>query len=144
VAEHIVNSAAQRANFIARVLRVGQIVADTVHGIWNATEAIPMILQTAKTIKELPELDDVLSWAPVDVVASSVIELTLGTDVADVVNLTNPTLSHWTRDLFPLLRATGLEFEQLHQRDWLNRLRQSNADPAANPSIKVIDFFARK
>ncbi|KJK62622.1 Male sterility protein [Aspergillus parasiticus SU-1] len=144
VTEHIVNRAAQHTNITARVLRVGQIVADTVHGIWNATEAIPMILQTAKTIKALPELDDILSWTPVDVIANSVVELTLGTDVAHIVNLTNPTLSHWTRDLLPLLKAAGLEFEQLPQREWLNRLRQSNPDPATNPPIKLIEFFASK
>ncbi|OGM48883.1 NRPS-like enzyme [Aspergillus bombycis] len=144
VTEHIVNRAAQRTNIAARVLRVGQIVADTVHGIWNATEAIPMILQTAKTIKALPELDDVLSWTPVDAIANSVIELTLGADVANIVNLTNPTLSHWTRDLLPLLRTVGLEFEQLPQREWLKRLRHSNPDPAANPPIKLIEFFASK
>ncbi|KAF7589032.1 hypothetical protein BBP40_004820 [Aspergillus hancockii] len=144
VTEHIVNRASWYANIAARVLRVGQIVADTVHGIWNATEAIPMILQTAKTINALPELDDVLSWTPVDVVARSVIELTLGADVVDVVNLTNPTLSHWTRDMLPLLRAAGLEFEQLPRREWVNRLRQSNPDPTLNPPIKLIEFFTQK
>ncbi|KAE8148866.1 hypothetical protein BDV25DRAFT_141355 [Aspergillus avenaceus] len=144
VTENIVNRAAKQTNIPARVLRVGQIVADTAHGIWNATEAIPMILQTAKTIKALPELDDVLSWTPVDVIAESVIDLTLGDNVADIVNLTNPTLNHWTRDLLPLLRSTGLDFEQLPKRDWLNRLRQSNPDPTVNPPIKLIEFFASK
>jgi carbohydrate kinase (thermoresistant glucokinase family) len=144
VTEHIVNRACRAANISSRVLRVGQIIADTEHGIWNATEAIPMIFQTAETIKALPLLDDILSWTPVDTIASSVIEATLSSVAAEVLNVTNPTLNHWTRDLLPLLKQAGLYFEALPKRDWLSRLRTSNADPILNPPIKLLDFFASK
>ncbi|OOF95586.1 hypothetical protein ASPCADRAFT_507410 [Aspergillus carbonarius ITEM 5010] len=144
VTEHIVNRATQQTGMTARVLRVGQIIADTARGIWNATEAIPMIFQTAETIHALPQLDDILSWTPVDVIATSVIDLTLAPVAGDVVNVTNPTLNHWTRDLLPLLRQAGLEFEELPQREWLQRLRDSNPDPDANPPIKLLEFFASK
>ncbi|RAK95922.1 NRPS-like enzyme [Aspergillus ibericus CBS 121593] len=144
VTEHIVNRAAQQTGMTARVLRVGQIIADTIRGIWNTTEAIPMIFQTAETIHALPQLDDILSWTPVDVIATSVIELTLAPVAGDVVNVTNPTLNHWTRDLLPLLRQAGLEFEELPPRGWLQRLRDSNQDPDANPPIKLLEFFASK
>ncbi|KAL2814280.1 hypothetical protein BJX63DRAFT_392630 [Aspergillus granulosus] len=144
VTEHIVNRAAQATAMSSRVLRVGQIIADTTHGIWNATEAIPMIFQTAETIKALPLLDDILSWTPVDTIASAVIEATFSSTASDVLNITNPTLNHWTRDLLPLLAQAGLGFEALPKREWLERLRTSNADPAANPPIKLLDFFAKK
>jgi nucleoside-diphosphate-sugar epimerase len=61
VTEHIIDRAAHQTGMTARVLRVGQIISDTVHGIWNATEAIPMILQTAETIHALPQLEDIVS-----------------------------------------------------------------------------------
>ncbi|PWY67834.1 NRPS-like enzyme [Aspergillus eucalypticola CBS 122712] len=141
VTEHIVNRAAHQAGITARVLRVGQIIADSVHGIWNATEAIPMMFQTAETIHALPQLDDLLSWTPVDVVATSVIDLTMASRAGEVVNLTNPLLSHWTRDLLPLLRQAGLEFEELSRHEWLQRLRESNQDPNVNPPIKLLEFF---
>ncbi|GES62865.1 NRPS-like enzyme [Aspergillus terreus] len=144
VTEHVVNRARKHTGMNARVLRVGQIVADTQHGIWNATEAIPMIFQTAETIKALPQLEDILSWTPVDVVATSVIDLTLATDAADVMNVTSPTLNHWTRDLLPLLKQAGLEFEEVPKREWLRRLRNSNPDPDINPPIKLVEFFASK
>ncbi|KAJ5107632.1 hypothetical protein N7456_004307 [Penicillium angulare] len=144
VTENIVNRAAKQTGMTARVLRSGQIVADTVHGIWNATEAIPMVFQTAKTIKALPQLDDVLSWTPVDVMASSIIELSFSTDAAEVMNVTNPTLSHWTQQLLPLLHEAGLEFEVLPKRAWLQRLKDSNQDPEVNPPIKLLEFFASK
>ncbi|KAJ5629105.1 acetyl-CoA synthetase-like protein [Penicillium lividum] len=144
VTEHIINRAAHQTGMTARVLRVGQIIADTSHGIWNATEAIPMIFRTAETIKALPQLDEILSWTPVDVIASSIIDITFAPDAAEVINVTNPILNHWTRDLLPLLEQAGLEFEQLSKREWINRLRGSDQDPNSNPPIKLFEFFASK
>lgn len=144
VTENIVNRAAHQTGMTARVLRAGQIVADKAFGIWNTAEAIPMILQTAKTIKALPQLDDVLSWTPVDVMAASIIELSLSSTAGEVLNVTNPTLNHWSKDLLPLLREAGLDFEELPKQQWLQRLRESNQDPEFNPPIKLLEFFASK
>jgi carbohydrate kinase (thermoresistant glucokinase family) len=144
VTEHIVNQACRKTTLSSRVLRVGQIIADTNHGIWNASEAIPMIFQTAETINALPLLDDILSWTPVDTVASSIIEATLSSKAAEVMNVTNPTLNHWTQDLLPLLEQAGLTFEALPKREWLARLRASNPDPTINPPVKLLSFFANK
>ncbi|KAL4922531.1 hypothetical protein BDW62DRAFT_217337 [Aspergillus aurantiobrunneus] len=144
VTEHVVNRACHETALTSRVLRVGQIIADTEHGIWNATEAIPMIFQTAVTINALPLLDDILSWTPVDTIASSVIEATLSPTGAEIMNLTNPTLNHWTQDLLPLLKQAGLTFDHVPKREWLDRLRKSDLDPTVNPPIKLLDFFANK
>ncbi|RAL12493.1 acetyl-CoA synthetase-like protein [Aspergillus homomorphus CBS 101889] len=144
VTEHVVNRAARVTGMTARVLRSGQIIADTVHGIWNATEAIPMMFQTAETIGALPQLDDLLSWTPVDVLAASVIDLTLAPVANDVLNVTNPNLNHWGKDLLPLLRQAGLRFETLSPREWVRRLQQSSRDPDVNPPIKLVEFFASK
>ncbi|OKL58807.1 hypothetical protein UA08_05740 [Talaromyces atroroseus] len=149
VTENIVHRAAHHTGMTARVLRLGQIVADTVHGIWNAQEAIPMILQTAQTTKALPRLDDVLSWTPVDVMASSVIDLTLSDGknektTAGIMNVTNKTLNHWTHNLLPLLKQAGLEFEDVPTHEWLDRFKHSNPDPELNPPIKLLEFFVGK
>ncbi|EXJ82474.1 hypothetical protein A1O3_06287 [Capronia epimyces CBS 606.96] len=145
VTENIVVRAAQETGMAARVLRSGQIVADTTHGIWNASDAMPMILQCAKTIKALPRLDDILSWTPVDVMAASFVELSLAPVVdSPVLNVTNATLNHWTQDLLPLLREAGLEFEELPKQAWVRRLRESNQDPEANPPVKLLEFFTQK
>lgn len=62
VAERIVHAAAKNTGMVAKVLRIGQIVGDTVSGLWNPTEAIPLLLQTAKTLGALPALDETPSW----------------------------------------------------------------------------------
>lgn len=59
VTEHIIKAAGDIPSMIASVLRVGQIVGDTTHGSWNTTEAIPLMIQSAKTIGALPTLEEV-------------------------------------------------------------------------------------
>lgn len=59
VTEHIIKNAGERTSMTATVLRVGQIVGDTKHGSWNTTEAIPLMIQSAKTMGALPALEEV-------------------------------------------------------------------------------------
>lgn len=63
VAEQIVRNAARDAGAKSRVLRIGQLIGDTKVGEWNATEGVPMTIQTAVTLGALPTLDEV-SLAP--------------------------------------------------------------------------------
>ncbi|KAL4895444.1 hypothetical protein BDV59DRAFT_200088 [Aspergillus ambiguus] len=153
VAEHICVNAAQQAGLPARVLRIGQVIGDQKNGIWNTTEAIPLMLQSATTIGALPKLDESPLWLPVDVVAGTVIDISLSgsgvssssvTDSDVVFNIVSQHPFHWTRDLLAYLRAAGLEFEELEQREWIRRLRTSKPDPVANPPFKLVDFFASK
>lgn len=152
VGEHICANASKSAGIQTRVLRIGQIIGDTQHGIWNATEAIPLIFQCATTIGALPKLDESLLWLPVDIVAQAVIDISFLSPTAfvdssrsEVFNIVSPHAFHWTNDLLPHLRRAGLAFKELAPRDWLQRLQQSsNRDPEANPPIKLLDFYAGK
>ncbi|RSL55384.1 hypothetical protein CEP54_009414 [Fusarium duplospermum] len=143
VSENLCARAAE-AGVTTRVLRVGQIVADTRHGIWNAQEGVPMMMQTAVTIGALPKLKETPSWLPVDVVAEAVVDISLSDSGSVFANITNPKTFDWTRDLLPALRNAGLTFEELEPKEWVQRLRASNSDPSANPPIKLVDFFASK
>jgi carbohydrate kinase (thermoresistant glucokinase family) len=144
VAEHLCLAAAKEAGIKARVLRVGQIVADTVHGVWNATEAIPLMMQSALTIGALPRLQESPSWTPVDVIAKAVTEISLSNAGSVVANVTNAKNFSWTDDLLPALRESGLQFDEVEPKEWVRRLRESNQDAVANPPIKLVDFFASK
>ncbi|KAL2870950.1 putative NRPS-like enzyme [Aspergillus lucknowensis] len=153
VAEHLCIKAAQQTGLRARVLRIGQVIGDTDHGIWSTTEAIPLMIQSATTIGALPKLDEYHRWLPVNSVASIVIDISLSDaveynantlDTQPVFNIVNPHSFHWTRDLLPRLRRAGLEFEELSPRAWISKLRASNPDPVSNPPIKLVDFFAGK
>ncbi|KAI8629909.1 hypothetical protein F5Y19DRAFT_63030 [Xylariaceae sp. FL1651] len=150
VAEVLSSRAAHETNIPVRVLRIGQIVADTVHGVWNATEAVPLMLQSALTIGVLPRLQETPSWLPVDIVARGVVEISLSDAESSAdspcifANIVNYRVFSWTDDLLPALHAAGLSFEEVEPREWVQRLRDSNPDPVVNPPIKLLDFFARK
>lgn len=59
------------------IVRVGQLCGDE-HGVWNATEAWPILLSSAKLTGCLPDFpDEVLGWLPVDLAARAVLELSL-------------------------------------------------------------------
>ncbi|PLB48180.1 NRPS-like enzyme [Aspergillus steynii IBT 23096] len=154
VAERVVQAAAEKTGLVAKVLRVGQIVGDTVTGKWNTTEAIPLMLQSAVTLKALPELEETPSWLPVDCVADAILDLTglnpnpeakaFAHDPKVVYHVQNACTFNWTRDLLPALKAAGLEFEVLPKRQWVQRLREGEQDPQKNPTVKLLDFFTEK
>jgi carbohydrate kinase (thermoresistant glucokinase family) len=144
VAENICMAAAEKTGIKARVLRVGQIIADTVHGVWNKDEAIPLIMQSALTIGALPRLQESPSWTPVDVVAKAISEIALSDAGPIVANVTNAKTFSWADDLLPALRQAGLAFDEVEPKEWVKRLRESNDDVVANPTFKLVDFFASK
>ncbi|EKG18713.1 Phosphopantetheine-binding protein [Macrophomina phaseolina MS6] len=158
VTEHVVD-AARRAVGAAemRVLRTGQIVGDSVHGVWNETEAIPLMVRAAKGIGALPRLEERPAWLPVDLCAEAVVELSgaavpfteavervEGEEEGVVYHVQNSRTFGWTEDLLPALREAGLEFEEVGQREWVTRLREGEQDPKKNPTVKLVDFFAEK
>lgn len=159
VGEYICANASRQTSLKTRVLRIGQIIGDAKYGIWNPTEAIPLILQSAATIGALPRLDEYHLWLPVDTAADIVADILLSPPLTsitptnpntpdntceEIFNITSPHPLHWTNDLLPYLRASGLAFDDLPPSEWIQRLRSSNADPAVNPPIKLVEFFAAK
>ncbi|KAI0862477.1 hypothetical protein F4860DRAFT_523227 [Xylaria cubensis] len=59
------------------IIRVGQLCGNE-SGIWNASEAYPLLLSTAKVISCLPDLPGkCLNWLPVDIAAKSIMEIVL-------------------------------------------------------------------
>ena len=144
VAENICVAASKSCGIKSRVLRVGQVIADTIHGTWNGTEAIPLMMQAGLTMGAIPKLDESPLWLPVDVVAAAVAEVSLSNAGTAVVNIVNHQSFHWSRDLLPALHRAGLEFLEPGQREWVALLRKSNPDPVSNPPIKLVEFFANK
>lgn len=59
------------------IIRVGQLCGSQQRGVWNATEAWPLVLSAgARVTGSLPGLkNEPLSWLPVDVAARGVLEL---------------------------------------------------------------------
>ncbi|KAI5814930.1 hypothetical protein BZA77DRAFT_371224 [Pyronema omphalodes] len=143
VVEYLCDAAAKKTGMTARILRVGQVVGDTKHGRWNATEAIPLTVQAAVTVGALPVLatDENVSWLPVDATAATVVDLSLQEKKESrVFNVCHPGLLKWNEDFLPALKKSGLEFEAVDGAEWVKRLEKEQ-NPAKNPPIKLLDFF---
>ena len=150
VTEHIVRNAMRTTNIHARVLRIGQLSGDTRSAIWNDTEAVALMIRSALSVKALPSLDEQPSWLPVDVCSRAVADASMTPEPkhdADLVyHLVNPRTFDWQKDLLPCLdkHPTLPPFEVVSPSEWLQRLVESEQDPAKNPSIKLLDFWRKK
>jgi thioester reductase-like protein len=160
VAEHIAHNAAITAGADVRVMRIGQIVGDSRNGLWNDSEAIPLMIRSASVIGVLPELHDKCSWLPVDQCAVTVLELSGLTKPASKAlrfletsegppryssalyyNVLHPRVFDWNDDLLPALRNAGLYFTTAPPQEWVRLLERSAADPKINPSVKLLGFW---
>ncbi|KAJ5773779.1 hypothetical protein N7457_008675 [Penicillium paradoxum] len=74
IGEHIVSNA-RRSGARAYSLRIGQVSGHSKKGLWNDSEALPLMIRSALTLKALPELSQTCSWLPVDKLASTILEL---------------------------------------------------------------------
>ncbi|KAH8650872.1 hypothetical protein BGZ60DRAFT_462084 [Tricladium varicosporioides] len=154
VGEHIVRNAA-RAGAHAYVLRIGQVAGDSINGVWNDKEFIPSMIRSALTLKALPDLRERCLWLPVDILATTIIQLsnTLKTSKHPLgyepevnpeifYNLLNPRPFQWSSLLTELSEA-GLKFDTVPFIDWMEKLQESAAhgDELRNPAVKLIEFF---
>ncbi|BCR89337.1 putative NRPS-like protein biosynthetic cluster [Aspergillus chevalieri] len=165
VGEHIVSNA-RKSGARAYTLRIGQVSGHSEKGLWNDSEAIPLMIRSAVTLKVLPELDVECSWLPVDVLARGIIEITgacecvsrpysprsdssggssysMVEDEDDTVyNLCNPYTFRWS-SLLTTLREHGFEFKTVPFETWLQMLRDSEArgEELVNPAVKLTAHY---
>ncbi|KAL6229432.1 hypothetical protein BDW75DRAFT_249668 [Aspergillus navahoensis] len=158
VSEYIIGNAVSEYGADCHILRTGQIVGDSVHGIWTGLEAIPLMIQSAPVVQALPALDETCAWIPVDILAEIILELSFTQEnqtqleeepgpqpqpqPALIYNLVNPRAFHWTRDLLPALKNAGLVFDALPPGDWVVALEHSSdSGPTRCPAMKLLSYF---
>ncbi|RDW78967.1 putative NRPS-like enzyme (JCVI) [Aspergillus mulundensis] len=155
IGERIVSNA-RRSGARAYSLRIGQVSGHSKRGLWNDTEAIPLMLRSALTLKVLPDLDTECSWLPSDKLACSIMEIarvcsSKSPEAEDsrndkddsLYNLCNSRTFTWSA-MLTALRQQGFEFETVAFDDWMEKLRQSerNGEELENPAVKLVDHYA--
>ncbi|KAJ5593482.1 hypothetical protein N7537_010386 [Penicillium hordei] len=155
-------SLARQAGARAYSLRIGQVSGHSMKGLWNDSEAIPLIIRSALTLRALPDLHQDCSWLLVDKLASVVLELAESCSAPDrdigpnrasgpsgvayvddsIYNVYNPRVFPWS-ELLATLKRSGFQFQTLPFVDWLQLLRESEArgEENVNPAVKLIDHF---
>ena len=140
------------------ILRVGQLSGDTARGVWNATEAWPLLLGSMKATRCLPVLDEALGWLPVDVAARGVVGVVahLGTATVDrgkrdrpvseveVLHILNDDRSATWSHLVSWLRNMGEEFEAVAPSEWVARLKEVQEKRPDHPALKLLGLWTER
>ncbi|PWY89644.1 acetyl-CoA synthetase-like protein [Aspergillus sclerotioniger CBS 115572] len=138
-------------------LRIGQVSGHSKKGLWNDSEAIPLMIRSALTLHALPALDMTCSWLPVDKLACSILELakacsinsldshwddTTPTDDDSIYNLCNSRVFTWS-SLLSTLKQSGFAFKTVPFHTWLQLLRESEArgEEEINPAVKLTSHY---
>lgn len=139
VAEAICHRASQEAGMSRRVkvLRIGQLTGDTENGIWNTSEAWPLMLSTVDALGCLPRLDQKLTWLPMDIAAHAVVDVALGVSTADdaddesclVYHIVNNNTDKSWNDLLVWIQASGESFDVVEMDEWLKKLEELDTHP---------------
>ncbi|KAE8243855.1 hypothetical protein A4X13_0g6920 [Tilletia indica] len=118
------------------IARVGQLCGDTEHGIWNETEAYPLLVRTATEVGCLPSTGPSIDWLPVDIAANAIVEIALA-DRPDS-KLSTPRYLHiavpphvprpsWKVFVDWLKQSSELDFELVSKEEWLDTVRKAGA-----------------
>ena len=130
------------------VIRVGQLCGDTINGVWNMTEAWPLMLSTVNATKSLPVLQhESLAWLPVDVAAEAILQVafgdtgTSGEEVAVYHVLNEDRTSSWTNLLDWMKEFTTTPFEIVPAWEWVRRLEKLQGADADHPAKKLLGLW---
>ncbi|KAJ7065190.1 L-aminoadipate-semialdehyde dehydrogenase [Mycena amicta] len=144
VVEKLCQCAAAETGLFTGILRIGQMVGDSIHGTWNETEAWPLMFKGAQTVGALPLTDEYPSWLPTDYAGRAITEVVLSSQTSEtcaVYHVVNPATATSWNEILDALQLSGLQFVREDSTEWLQRLAQSDPDGTKNPVIKLLPFF---
>jgi len=128
------------------VFRVGQLSGDTKHGIWNTSEAWPMMLSSVKLTGALPNLqNEPLSWLPVDTAAEALVQGTdflTGGDDMKVFHVVNKHQTPQWADLLGWMKKNE-SFETVSPREWVGQLGKVDGQEANHPAMKLLGHWQK-
>jgi thioester reductase-like protein len=154
VAEKVIERAVRNSGVSARVARIGQITPsrkDGANKLWNVNEMIPLLIRSARVIRALPDRlsgGDSCDWIEVDAVAGMICAIAGFSKEKNgereekmLYKVAHPNHFSWRDEFLPKLKESGMVFETVGYREWLQKLRDSEYDLVKNPSRKLLDFW---
>jgi thioester reductase-like protein len=136
------------------IVRIGQLCSNQM-GVWNTSEAYPLMLSTASITGCLPDLpQETLNWLPVELAAQAVLDLSRiaepnGTDrkritQTPVYHVFNPHDTPTWRDLLQWIKEKNEKpkFDVVSPMDWVIRLEEAVTTKASNhPSQALLSMW---
>ncbi|KAF7514275.1 hypothetical protein GJ744_000045 [Endocarpon pusillum] len=133
------------------ILRIGQLCGDTKNGIWNKTEAWPLLLSTFDLIGCLPDLpDEQLNWLPLNIAANVICEIAYNGRLAEhspgdppVYHILNPhSIPSWAEMLQWLQQVEDGRLHIVEPAAWLRSLENClTAKYQGHPSSKLLGLW---
>ncbi|PLB51637.1 polyketide synthase module [Aspergillus steynii IBT 23096] len=131
------------SHFEAMILRPGQIAGSSASGYWNPSEHLPAIIKSSQTLKLLPDFQGVVSWTPVDAVASTIVDLLLSPETPHFIyHIDNPVRQPW-KEMITLLadelnvpRSNIVPFAE-----WIQRVKSFSGTVDDNPAVRGADWL---
>ena len=137
------------------VVRIGQLCGDKENGVWNSTEAWPLMLGASEgAVGGVPRLKgEELGWLAVDEAAGAVLEVgdalektcgdrdEGGEGEVPVYHILNPDRTRTWDDLLRWIKNLRPELEILSPQEWLNRLENLDGAQANHPAKKLIGLW---
>ncbi|KAI0318579.1 acetyl-CoA synthetase-like protein [Amylostereum chailletii] len=139
VAEQVLFGARQERNLKVTVVRVGQLSGDTRIGGWNTKEWVPALLSVSKQVGALPARSGTVSWVPVDVAASVLLEMAHSS--SPVLHLISPHPAQWNAIFSAFGKQLGLPL--LPYAEWLARVQTVVSSPSQDHTSahSLVEFF---
>lgn len=161
VAEQVCESANKQFSIdganLATVVRIGQLCSNDA-GIWNASEAYPLLLSTARVAGCLPDIPhETLNWLPVEEAAQSVMDIALSDHVTEpenskslstmetrVYHVLNPHSNPSWSQMLKCISGSEREpsFQIVPPRQWMGRLEEALKEREGNhPSQALLGLW---
>ncbi|KAF8514478.1 hypothetical protein JB92DRAFT_2789445 [Gautieria morchelliformis] len=139
VSERILWAAGHTTSIRPVIARVGQLCGG-VNGNWNSREWFPALVRAGQVVGGLPSNRGLVSFLPLHVAASAIIELrhTSG----EYVHIVHPRPVPWEAVIGHM--ANTLTVPVIPYDEWLARLEASprtDEDLHRNPALHLIDFY---
>ena len=150
VAEAICEEANLQTRLRGRVCvaRIGQLCGDIENGIWNITEAWPLMLSTVHATHSLPALEhEKLEWLPVDIAAQAVLQVAFSNndgldDSKHVYHLVNDNQAPtWMEMLGWMEKLCSDPFEAMPPERWVEQLEKLDGRYADHPAKKLLALW---
>ncbi|QVM12109.1 Type I Iterative PKS [Coccidioides posadasii str. Silveira] len=135
--------------FRATAIRLGQVGGSSASGYWNPMEHLSFVFKSSQTLQALPDFDGLLSWTPVDDVASTLVDILMlpeETTLYPIYHIDNPVRQPW-KEMIPVL-ADAMDIPPQNVipfKDWVQRVtdhpRRVEGPEGENPAIILIDFL---
>ncbi|CAG8676807.1 1720_t:CDS:1, partial [Dentiscutata heterogama] len=151
ITENVCAEWSRKIGFKLDIHRVGQVCGDSVTGVWNTREHIPLMIKGAQIMKIMPNsYSSNVDWIPLDIASQSIVDISLSApftkdgDYIRVNHIVNPKQVTWN-EFLKSLQQSGIDFKIVSNKEWLNTLLNTpeyqNVDK--NPVAALSGFFEK-